>query len=199
MIARCRRALGIGVATMALLLCACRSVPSRLFTIETVKPALIANSYRGPPVRIDAVHIPPALDRIEIMTQIAPGEFRINDVDHWAASLGQLIRQALSADLIARLPQGRMIFQDLPKPPGAIGITVDVIVFGADRETAQLQTSWVASSGDFQSSMCRGTLVLTAPLSGTGSAALASAFGVLVAQLADHIAADLPQAGQSCC
>lgn len=198
MIARCRTAVGVSVAAVALLICACRSVPSRLFTLEPVMPALIANSYRGPPIRIDAVHIPPALDRIEIMTEIAPGELTISDVDHWAAPLGQLTRQALSADLIARLPPGSVIFPHLAKPAAALGITVDVIAFGANRQAAQLQASWLASAVGSQSSACGGTAVYQARLSGTGSAALANALSVVVAQLADGIAADLTAAGESC-
>jgi hypothetical protein len=173
-------------------------VPSRLFTLEPVMPSLIENAYRGPPIRIDAVHIPPALDRIELMTEIAPGEFEVSDVDHWAAPLGQVTRQALSADLIARLPPGRVIFPHLAKPAGAIGITVDVIVFGANRESAQLQASWMGNSGGSESSACGGTAVLKATLSGAGPLAIASAFSVLVAQLADDIAADLTEGRQSC-
>jgi uncharacterized lipoprotein YmbA len=132
------------------------------------------------------------------MTEIAPGEFRVSEVDRWAAPLGQVTRQALSADLIARLPPGRVIYPHLAKSAGAIGITVDVIVFGANREGAQLQASWTGSSGGSQSTACGGTAVLQAPLDGTGSMALAHAFSVLVAQLADGIAAVMTEGGQAC-
>jgi uncharacterized lipoprotein YmbA len=64
------------------------------------------------------VHIPPALDRIEILSEVAPGEFKVNDLDHWVAPLGPVARQTLTADLIARLPQGRVIFHTSQSPQG---------------------------------------------------------------------------------
>jgi hypothetical protein len=175
MIAGGGRAAAASAAAVVLLLCACRSVPSRLFTLEPVIPASSAHAYPGPPIRIDAVHIPPALDRIEIMNEIAPGEFGISDVDRWAAPLGQLTRQALSADLIARLPPGRVIYPNL-----------------------RLQASWTGHADGAKSSECGGIADLRAAPPGAGSAALASAFGVLLGRLADGIAADLGAAWPSC-
>jgi uncharacterized protein len=197
-IARRRSSVGVSVAAMLQLVCACRSVPTRLFTLEPVMPDLTARSYLGPPIRIEAVHTPPALDRIEIMTEIAPGEFKVSDADHWAAPLGELTRQALSADLIARLPTGKVVFPHLAKPAGTIGITVDVIAFGSSRESAHLQASWMASSGGSSASVCGGTVALHVTLAGTGSVGQVNAFSVLVAQLADDIAVDLTQAPPSC-
>jgi hypothetical protein len=91
-----------------------------------------------------------------------------------------------------------VIYPNLAKPAGVLGITVDVIVFGANPQVARLQASWMASSAGSQPGTCGGTAVLQARGSSAGSVALARSFSVLVARLADGIAADLTAATQSC-
>jgi uncharacterized protein len=181
-----------GIVTVALLLMtACQSVSTRVFTVEPVVAASVASQYNGPPIRIDAVHIPPALDRIEILREVAPGEFEVSDLDHWVAPLGQVIRQTLTEDLIARLPQGRVIFPNLAKPAGTIGVSVDLLELSATRDGARLQVSWVGTSVESQPRSCGGTMVLRTALAGAGSAAMASALSTLLSQLADRIVAEL--------
>jgi uncharacterized protein len=173
------------------LLISCQSERTRLFVLEPIAPTSILSSYTGPPIRVEAIHIPPALDRIEISSEVAPGEFKISELDHWIAPLGQLTRQVLTADLIARLPQGRIIFPHLAAPVGAIGISVEVLSFGADQEGAKLHVSWVGTSSGSQTQACRGTMLLHTRRPGAGSAAMASALSMLLAQLADGIVAQL--------
>jgi uncharacterized protein len=189
--ARQLKPLGMAAAGFLLLMAACRSVPSRVFTLEPVLPTSIAKPYSGPPIRVDAVHIPPALDRLEILTELAPGEFQVSDLDHWIAPLGQVARQALTADLIPRLPQGRVIFPHLAKPAGAIGINVDLLAFSSNREGATLEVSWGGTSDGSPTPFCGGTMLLQTTLSGKGSAAIARALSTLLAELADRIAEEL--------
>jgi uncharacterized lipoprotein YmbA len=190
MIAR-RLILGVTAAVLVLTISACRSAPTRVFSLEPVMPISVASTYTGPPIRIDTVHIPPSLDRIEIATEVGSGEFKIHDLDQWVAPLGQVVQQTLTADLIARLPQGRVIFPYLAKPAGSIGISVDLLVFSANREGAKLQASWAGGSDVPGARTCGGTMVLQTSLSSTGSVGLVGALSALLGQLADHMAADL--------
>jgi uncharacterized lipoprotein YmbA len=178
------------VAGMAVFLTSCQSAPTRLFALDSIAPTSITSSYNGPAIRVEAVHVPPALDRIEISSEVAAGEFRVDELDHWVAPLGQITRQVLTADLIARLPQGRVIFPHLAGPPGAIGINVDLLSFSADRQGATLYVSWVGIA-DASQSRCGGTMVLETTRAGAGSAAVASALSTLLGQLADRIVAEL--------
>jgi uncharacterized protein len=180
----------VAAGTMVLL-SSCHSAPTRVFALDTVAPTSISSSYKGPPIRVEAIHVPPALDRIEISREVAPGEFRVSELDHWIAPLGQIVRQVLTADLIGRLPQGRVIFPHLARPVGAIGINVDLLSFSADREGARLHVSWAGTSGGSQPQSCGGTMVLLTPRLGVGSASMASALSTLLAQLADGIVAQL--------
>ena len=188
------RALGLGQRTLGAallaLLAACGSAPTRLFTLDAVPPAAGSAVYGGPPLRVDAVHMPPELDRIEIVSRIAPGELAIDDLDHWSAPLAVVARQALSADLAARLPQGRLVFPHLAKPEGALGISVDVLEFKTSRSGAALEVSWVIDPAH-EPGASRATAVFTTAQGAGDAASTARALGILLGQLADRIVADL--------
>jgi len=181
--------------TATLLLSACSSVPTRIYTLYAVAPAAAHSTYAGPPLRIDAVHFPPALDRIEIIRDSGSGQLQLSDTEHWSAPLGAIARQALSADLVARLPPGKLIYPQLPKPDGALGLMVDVLEFHTDGQSAELEVSWVANpAGQGQGKTATGSAG-SATLHSSGPAATAAetaqALSNLLAQLADRIAAGL--------
>jgi uncharacterized lipoprotein YmbA len=182
-----KRVAGILVALLA----ACHSAPTRLYMVEPITPTATADDYNGPPVQVEAVHIPAALDRMEIVSEVAPGEFKISELDRWMAPLGQGIRQALTADLAARLPQGRVIFPHLAKAPRTLSIRVELLEFNADRQGAKLLVSWLGTSEGAQPRSLGGTMVLQTSLSGAGSGSIATALSKLIAQLADRIVAEL--------
>src|ERR1700735_4748975 len=89
----------VGIAALAL--CACHSAPTRIYDINAAPPLARVDDYQSPPLRI------------EILTPKAGGELKIDDFDRWPASLTQVIRQVLSADLDARLPSGAVIYPHL--------------------------------------------------------------------------------------
>ena len=182
-------------AVAAVLLSACQSAPTRLFTLYPVPPpaGVTRNdaAYGGAPIRVDAVHFPPALDRIEIVRDEMPGELSLSDVDHWSAPLSQAARQALAADLLQRLPAGKTIFPHLTKPAGALGLTVDVLEFKSDRHEARLQAGWVVSAADPALATSTGTVTLRTPIAGSDATATAQALSALLGRLADAIVAAL--------
>ena len=175
----------------AVLLSACQSAPTRLYTLYAVPPDAAREAYAGPPIRVDAVHFPPALDRIEIIRDLGPGELSLSDVDHWSAPLGQEARQALSADLVARLPAGKTVFPHLLKPDGALGLTVDVLDFRTDSHGASLEVSWVLSAQGRATATGSGTAVLRSEVAAGNPAATARALSALLARLADRIVSTL--------
>ena len=185
-----RRCDSAGVlGALAVILAACQSVPTRLYMLEPIATIVTPGAYQGPAVRVEAVHVPPALDRREIVSEVAPGEFKVSDVDQWIAPLGQGVRQTLTADLASRLPPGRVIFPHLVKPPGTISISVELLTFTADRRGAELQVSWQGSSEGTPPQTPGGTMILRTGLSGAGSASMVAALSTLLAQLADRIVA----------
>jgi uncharacterized lipoprotein YmbA len=171
-------------------LSACSSAPTRLFTLYPVAPNA-PSAYVGPPIRVDAVHLPPALDRIELVSEVSPGELKINDLEHWSAPLSQEAREALSADLIARLPPGSVLYPHLVKPDGALGLSVDILELNSGASGASLQASWVIAATNPAPVAIRGTASLRLERTVGSSAGTAHDLSSLLGQLADHIVSDL--------
>jgi len=176
---------------LILQLMSCHSAPTRFYTLYAVAPVAPLSRYAGPAIRIDAVHVPAALDRIEVVSDIAPGELKVSDLDYWSAPLAQVAKQALSADMVARLPSGRVIFSNLAKPEGTLGVSVDILDFGADTRGAYIEASWIITATSTDAVSRRGTANFRVRHSGTNATAIAQALSALLAQLADKIGADL--------
>jgi hypothetical protein len=179
------------VGALAASLMSCHSAPTRIHTLYAVPPASPIRVYAGPAIRIDAVHVPASLDRIEVMSDIGAGELKINEMDHWAAPLSRIAVQALSADMIERLPPDRIIFPHLAKPEGALGVRVDILDFRTNSTGAYLEASWIITSTGPNAISRRGTARFKGPGAGATAADTAQALSALLAQLADRIVADL--------
>jgi uncharacterized lipoprotein YmbA len=185
-IRRCRL---LSVAVMAAwLTAACGSAPTRTYTLYATAPVAAIVNYSGPPVRVDVIHLPPALNREEVTRGIGQGEMQLDDLAHWSAPLNQLARQVLSADLQTRLPEGRLIFPHLPKPDGALGLTVEVLWVDLEPAGAHLQASWTVTPG---ARLPAGTITLQTDQAVGDAAGTARALSTLLALLADRIAASL--------
>ena len=186
-------------ALVALALAGCASgPPTRFFTLDPAPPPAGAPALATaiPPVRVDAVHIPPVLDRPELVRETTAHEIAVSDFAHWSAPLGELARRTLTQDLLSRLPQGAVTFPDAPKPPNGRGIVIDVLALGHDADgSAVMDASWTLTAGQ----PARGVTVaytgralrLRAPGGGAGPEATAAEFSALLGRLADAVAADL--------
>jgi uncharacterized lipoprotein YmbA len=178
------------VGTFALLLGACHSSPTKIYTIDAVSPATRTNTYSAPPLRVDTLNIPASWDRIEILTFSAAGALEIHDFDHWSAPLAQIARQALSNDLDQRLPAGSVIYPRLSKSSGALGVNVDILDFSVAGSQAVMRASWWVVPTGGMANAKRSVASLKTSLASTGPAAVARAWGELLGQLAAHIALD---------
>ena len=141
-------ALGLS-AVVATGLAACgTSPPTRFYTLDPAPPAAPpAVSARVPPVRVDAVHVPPVFDRPELVRETAANEVRVDDFARWSAPLGETARRALTADLAARLPQGAVVFPEAPKPADGRGLVVDILSLSHTGGQAVLDVSWTLTAG----------------------------------------------------
>jgi uncharacterized protein len=187
-----RNLLCVGLCILAV--SGCRSAPTRLHSLRTL-PAQVIVPYTGPAVRVDAVHLPADMDRAEITTQSAAGGLTIHELDHWAASLPRMAQQTLTADLVARLPPGKVILAPLDKPDHALGLNVAILRSGSDAKGAVFVASWQASA-DNASTRSGDLVTLASDAAGTPSE-VADRLSELLAQLADRIAAQLAQSAAS--
>jgi uncharacterized lipoprotein YmbA len=171
----------------------CKSAATRMYTLDVAVPGTRLSSYQAPALRVDSLNVPAGWDRIEILRPSATGELKIDDFNHWSGALSQVARQALSADLDARLPAGSVVYPRLPKPSGAMSVNVDILEFSIVGSRASMQASWVitpASAAAGPPAPRRNEATLQGPMSSAEPADVARAWSVLLGQLADHIAAD---------
>ena len=172
------------------------SSPTQFFTLDAVPPAAAARAaYAGPPVKVLAVHIPPTLDREELVSESPAGVMQVHDFERWEAPLGLTARQTVIEDLVGRLPAGAVLGPSAPGE-GAATLTADVVAFQADNGGATLQAAWsVTLPGAAAPMTWRAPMaIFQGPSGGDGGAATVHAFSLLLGQLSDEIAADLPTA-----
>jgi uncharacterized lipoprotein YmbA len=184
---RLRDLLCIGLSVLAL--SACRSGATRLHSLIILPSAHGIVRYTGPQVRVDAVHLPADMDRAEITTRTAAGRLEIHDFDHWGAPLSKMARETLAADLITRLPSGKVIVAPLEKPEGALGLNVVILQFSPDSVGPRFLASWQANAG--RSSAGESKLITLKSDPADTPSEVASSLSELLAQLADHIATQL--------
>jgi uncharacterized lipoprotein YmbA len=182
--------IGLSMIVGALSLAACgHTAPTRFFTLDAVGPTQpIAGASLAAPIRLRRVTIPPALDRVELTREVAPGEVKISDFEHWAAPLGQTAVRVLAQDLAARLPAGGLIPPAAPLPPGGVDIDVDILAFNVVDGQATMQVSWSRMSRPSGASSPR-LVELTTPIDASGGLGEAQGLSRLLGQLADRIAA----------
>jgi uncharacterized lipoprotein YmbA len=189
-------AFAVSLGGAAVLVACGTSPPTRFFTLDAAPPATApASAYAGAPLRVVAVNIPPALDRVELVSEIGAGEMKVHDFERWEAPLGLTARQVLTQDLATRLPAGKVL------GPGVAGagvatLSVEVLSFQAAGGQATMQASWTlhtpAGRPNAPPVLVRSDLVqLSAPAPGAGGDATAEGFSALLGQLADRIAAGL--------
>lgn len=190
--------------TLALAACASSS-STRFHTLQPVAATAPAADYTGPALQLRSVAVPAALDRAELLREVAPGQFEVLDFDHWAAPLPQLAQTTLSEDLALRLPPGKLAFPGAPWPAAGAELKVDIQSFRIGGGKATMQLSWSlrprgnaaggvgqpALGAQLQLEVAAGSS--PADGSGTGSSAsnTSQAFSALLGQLADRIVAAL--------
>ena len=112
------------------------------FTLEptaTHEVKLIASE----PVQVAQVHLPPTLDREQMVRYTGAYTLDISDQHRWSAPLDQMVRRVLTEDLMRILSPARVILPQEPAPAGTNRIVVDVVEFAPGASGAvKLDASW---------------------------------------------------------
>lgn len=184
------------LALVSLAACA-SSPPTRYFALDPVAPAGGSRAVAGEPVKIDAVHIPPALDRNSLVRGESDNQLNISSQDRWAGDLGEMTRRVLTQNLASRLPSGMVIAPESPAPPSARGVVVDILTFQPQGPgEVVLDADWTLLEGTQSNPVLRRSVHLTT--AGAASAqGEAAAMSTLLGQLADGMAADIGAASHS--
>jgi uncharacterized lipoprotein YmbA len=186
---------GLWFVALTALLSGCigsRSATPDYHLLTARAPVNTAPSQSGVSIGVGPVHIAQFLDRPQIVTHSGGGTLQLNDSQRWAEPLEQGIQRALLQNFAALIGAETRNFpwrQNLT-PDYAVRIDVtDLDRLG--NGSALLEVSWVledlknARVLKTQQEQLRATL-------GSGGNALAEAYSDLLAQLAQRIAAQLP-------
>jgi uncharacterized protein len=175
---------------LLLLLTACGSSPkTQFYTLDTVPGTRQAGTAHGP-VMVGHVDLPATLDRLWVVRSGSGNAIDVSDVDRWAAPLNELVRNALTGDLRARLPPGTVLAPGDTTLPGTRTITVNVLRFMADQAgRVVLDADWSIQRANRPGMPQHADIQVEG--SGNGGAAVAATMSQAVAQLADRIAAAL--------
>jgi uncharacterized protein len=168
------------------------SPPTRFYALDAVKPqGSVPSQTAGTPVKVNAVHIPPLLDRRAIVRRQAGNQLDISSQDHWGASFGEMARGVLTQDLQSRMAPGTIIPPDAPAPADARGLVVDILSFVPDGSgQVGLTCDWALLEGAPAHTTLLRTVHLSQP-GGDSPSSQAAAMSELLGKLADRIAATL--------
>jgi uncharacterized protein len=131
------------LTTIALLvLAACGSSPkTHFYTLSVARTGdRSALSY---PVQVTAIHLPPSLDRRQMVRMTSANSVEVSETNRWSGTLDDMIRNVLSQDLAKCVPKGRLILPEAPAPPGTRSLVVTLAQFGPDASReVRLTGSW---------------------------------------------------------
>ncbi len=140
----------VGAAGLALAMTGCvslkRTSEARFFFLRSlaeVPDAAVAKDV-GNVVGVLPVRLPSHLERSQLVTQVAPGELRINEFLRWAEPLELGVTRTVTENLARLLPEHRLLSHPWPSSTSArCRVAVELSSFGPSaRGEVQLEGRW---------------------------------------------------------
>jgi uncharacterized lipoprotein YmbA len=114
-------------------LAGCGSSPkTHFYALETAPGATGRWHTLSYPVQLTAVHVPPSLDRRQMVSMTGPNQVAISETNQWSAPLDIMMRNILAADLVSRLSRDRVILPEAPAPEGTATLVVTITRFAPE-------------------------------------------------------------------
>jgi len=181
---------GLGLASCA------SSPPTQFYSLSAVsaESAVPRSEAASEParVRVAAVHIPPVLDRREIVRRGPGDRLQVSGEHRWGAPFDEMVQHVLTADLLERLPAGEVVMPSAPSPSGTDSIVVDLLQFQADAGgTLVLQGSWSLIAPEQETPALVRDFRYEDATSAQDYGAEAAAMSRLLGRLADDIAKEV--------
>jgi uncharacterized lipoprotein YmbA len=179
-----------GVTGLCFLLAACGSAPTRFYTLEPVAPKqTVSGAAAKPPIEVGAVPVPAELDRDAVVLRDGGDRLDISGQDQWGAPLGSLVRQALTADLTARLASGSVLAPGSTAPKAGLRVLkVELQHFMGDTNGAvRLDANWSLLRAGSSDVLRRGHEVVHVQAASGKPADVVPAMSEALGQFADRI------------
>jgi uncharacterized protein len=187
------------VLALSMVLAACGSSPkTQFYTLDAVTPQGPVKAAAAIPVQVAAVHIPPALDRQEMVRETAPHQLDISDQNRWGGSLDTMIQGVLTQNLAQRLPPSSIVLPQEPAPQRHDAIVVDILQFDEDGSGQVIfDGSWSLTASDADKPLTSRHLRLTARAGSNSYSEQVAAMSRVLGELSDSIAGELAVATRS--
>lgn len=163
-----------------------RAPKNEIYSLDTLPAEGARTAMTGAPIGIDAVELPPGLDRKDVAVRGTDHRLEVRGTHQWASSLEEMVTHTLAFDLANRLPDGMVILPGQVKPVGtmrSLSVTFEDLAAGPDRVFV-LDARWTLNGVTHQEH-------ITVNAESLESAAIADAMSRALAMLADRIVAGL--------
>lgn len=180
-----------------LLLAGCgSSPPTQHYTLDPIPSRQPAAMVSGAPIKVAAVHIPPSLDRQEMVREGADHKVEVSDQNRWSAPLDQMIQGVLTQDLTQRLPAGMVVLPQEPARGDVRQVVLDILQFAqAGGNAVTFDGSWSLLRAGSDNAALNRRVHLTENAASASYADQVGAMSRILGQIADQIATALPDAG----
>jgi uncharacterized lipoprotein YmbA len=119
------------------------SPPVEYFALEPIEPQGQTIAAAPISIQIAQVHIPPSLDRQQVVRHNGAYTLDISDRHRWSAPLDEMIRRVLSQDLMQVLSPDRVVLPKESAKPATRKVVVNVLEFAPDASgTIQFEGTW---------------------------------------------------------
>ena len=164
---------------------------NQFYSLDTIPGEAPVASIAGTPVGIDAVELPPGIDRRGIVVRGADHKVEVRGTHQWTAPLEEMVLHTLAFDLANRLPEGTVILPGQAKPPGvmrSISVVFEDLASGPD-SVFILDARWTVSEPGGAKVTHHERIPI--PMQSMDSTEIAAAMSRALATLADRMAAGL--------
>jgi len=164
---------------------------NQFYSLDTIPGEALVPAERGTPIGIDAIELPPGLDRRGIVIRGADHKVEVRGTHQWTAPLEEMVLHTLAFDLANRLPDGMTILPGQPKPMGpmrSMSVVFEELAPGNDRVFV-LDARWTVTSTGAAGITRHERFTIDA--ASMESADIAAAMSRALATLADRIVAQL--------
>lgn len=181
----------LAVLTLAAALAGCgffRRPEIRHFALEPIAAAVPPPlAVAGPPLGVDAIELPPGLDRQGIVVRRDDARLEVRGTDLWAASLESMVLHTLAFDLAHRLPEGMVVLPGQAQPVApmrSLDVVFEELAAGPERRVV-VDARWTLRAPG--AADLTGRARIEEPLPSLDSAEIAAGTSRALAELAERI------------
>jgi uncharacterized lipoprotein YmbA len=166
---------------------------SSFYSLDTIPSISGVTAIGGLPIGVEAIELPPGLDRRGIVVRERNHRLEIRETEQWADSLESMVLHTLAFNLASRLPEGMVVLPGEAKPDGgmrSLYLIVEELAGGPERAVV-LDARWTLRPARPGSPELARHERIAIDIGSLDSSEIAAGMSQALAILADRIVASL--------